>query len=114
MIGPCDFRQHKKDRAMDLNGFGSRKACVWFFALAVSRFVLLGTRPVNAQTVGACITQQGTCEWSLEQDCVDSGLTYLGDAATCDEGDTTDLTPQSQATGGGPLCCRYANVGATP
>jgi len=26
-----------------------------------------------------------------------------------DEGDTS-LTPQSQATGGGPLCCRSANV----
>ena len=29
------------------------------------------------------------------------------------EGDTS-LTPQSQPTGGGALCCRYANVGATP
>jgi len=30
-----------------------------------------------------------------------------------DEGDTS-LTPQSQPTGGGALCCQYANVGATP
>jgi len=30
-----------------------------------------------------------------------------------DEGDTS-LTPQSQATGGGPLCCRSANVAARP
>jgi len=30
-----------------------------------------------------------------------------------DEGDTS-LTTQSQPTGGGALCCRYANVGATP
>jgi hypothetical protein len=99
---------------MDHNGFASRKAWVWFFALTACSVLLLGIRPVNAQTVGACITDQGTCEWTLEQDCVGSGRTYLGDAANCDEGDTMGLTPQSQPTGGGPLCCRYANVGATP
>ena len=108
------FIQQQEDRAMDHNRFASRKVCVWFFALTAGSVLLLGMRPVNAQTVGACITKQGTCEWTVEQDCVDSGRTYLGDAATCDEGDTTGLTPQSQPTGGGALCCRYANVGATP
>jgi hypothetical protein len=97
---------------MNVDGFALRKACVRFFALTACSFLLLGMRSVNAQTVGACITGQGRCEWTAEQDCADSGGTYQGDAATCDGGDNLQL-PDPAPTGS-PLCCRYANVGATP
>jgi hypothetical protein len=49
---------------MSSNICALRKACLRVFALTATCFLLLGMRPVSAQTIGACVTQEGTCEWT--------------------------------------------------
>ena len=107
---------------MSSNICALRKACLRVFALTATCFLLLGMRPVSAQTIGACVTQEGTCEWTPDQDCLKFGGTYVGDSVTCDEGSSTSATSQSPlvepspeaSASPGPFCCQYANVGATP